>query len=91
MESLESRDAAIREDALYFLTGAGWLTAQEVEDVLAFHRQNGCGTRAARALWESLDMRYAAGSDFSHPAYLEYSVRKSMALWGNRPENFSPA
>jgi hypothetical protein len=91
LQSLENQNSAIREDALYFLSGAGWLTTDELKDVMEFHSQKGNGPRAARALWGSLDFHYAGNSDFSDPKYLEYCVRKSMGRLGIQAANYLTA
>ncbi|NTV52556.1 MAG: hypothetical protein HGA76_06050 [Candidatus Firestonebacteria bacterium] len=82
LSSLESANSAVREDALAFLAGAGWLTVTEVKDVLAHYQATGQGERAARALWSSLDMRFAADSDFANPGYLDYCVQKALVRLG---------
>jgi hypothetical protein len=82
LSSLESSNSAVREDALAFVTGAGWLTLSEVNDVLEYHRSCGQGRRLAKSLWSSLDMHFAPGGDFANPNYLDYCVQKSMVRLG---------
>jgi hypothetical protein len=91
LNSLESPNSAVREDALVFMAGAGWLTVAEVDDVLEHYRSSGQGARVARALWASLDTRFSAGSDFANPAYLDYCVQKGMTRLGAPAAEFLSA
>lgn len=80
--SLESPKTEYREDALYFLSGNGWLTLGEIDGVVAFHLQRGNGPRLTRAVWSALDMRCAAGSEFANADYRNYCVRKCLERLG---------
>jgi hypothetical protein len=82
LDALESQNSAVREDALAFLAGSGWLTVSEINDVMNHHRAAGQGARVARALWASLDTRFAKGSDLASATYLDYCVLKGMTRLG---------
>lgn len=82
LNSLESPKLEYREDAVYFLSGAGWLTSAELDSALDFHRRRGRGERVAKAVWSALDQAYPAGSEFSDYDYRAYCVRKSLIRLG---------
>ena len=70
------------EDAVYFLSGAGWMTLKEIKDVMRFHCQRGLGKRIAGAVWKALDQNYPLSSEFAQRSYLEYCVKKGMLQVG---------
>jgi hypothetical protein len=82
LNSLESPKLEYREDAVYFLSGAGWLTSPELDSALNWLRARGLGERAARAVWGSLSQTYPPGSDFAQPEYRSYCVRKALVRLG---------
>lgn len=80
--SLESPKLEYREDAVYFLSGAGWYTAAELESAADWLRRRNLGERAARSVWETLHQRFPPASEFADPAYRAYCVRKSLVRLG---------
>jgi len=86
--SLESPKLEYREDAVYFLSGSGWLTSEELDSVMAFHRERNLGENIAHALWSTLDQQYPAGSEFAKSDYRSYCVRKSMVRLGQPAVRF---
>jgi hypothetical protein len=86
--SMESNNSAIREDALYFLSGSGWLTSSELEDVTLYWRHLGQGEKVAQLLWKSLDVEFPRTSDFAQPEYLAYCVEKGMVRLGTPAVDF---
>ncbi len=80
--SLESPKVEYLEDAVYFLSGTGWMTIKEIKDVMRFHSQRGLGKRIARAVWKALDQNYPSSSDFARRSYLKYCVKKGMLQVG---------
>jgi hypothetical protein len=82
LESLESPRPEYVEEGVYFLSGSGWMTIAELREVVAFYDQRGLGERAARAVWNALDLKYAPSSSFSQRRFLEYCVEQSMLRLG---------
>jgi hypothetical protein len=82
LSSLESPKLEYREDAVYFLSGSGWLTSPELDSALDWLRARGLGARAARAVWAALDQHYPPDSDFAGADYRSYCVRKAMVRVG---------
>lgn len=82
LESLESPRTEYVEEGVYFLSGSGWMTLSELQDVVAFYAERGLGERAARAVWKALDLQYASSSAFSQRRFLEYCVEQSMLRLG---------
>ncbi|MCK5219561.1 hypothetical protein KAR10_08565 [bacterium] len=80
--SFESPKVEYLEDAVYFLSGTGWMTLKEIRDVVRFHGQRGLGKRIARAVWKALDQTYPLSSEFTQKNYLEYCVKKGMLQVG---------
>lgn len=78
LQSFESPRAEFLEDAVYFSSGAGWMTAGEVQDVMRFHHARGTDQRVVRAVWQALKRRFSDSSEFSHRPYLEYCVSKNL-------------
>lgn len=82
LESLESPRAEYVEEAVYFLSGSGWMTLAELQDVVGFYAARGLGERASRAVWKALDLQYAPSSAFSQRRFLEYCVEQCMVRLG---------
>jgi hypothetical protein len=80
--SLESPRLVLREDAFYFLSGAGWLTTSEVRSALDFLRRRGLGERVARDIWAALDQAYPAGSELASPEFRRHCVRQGLLTLG---------
>ncbi len=91
LSSFESHNPAIREDALYFLAGSGWLTLSELADVVDYHRQKGNLPKLTHSIWTALDATYSASSDFRNLHYLDYCVRKSIVQLGPAALDFIQA
>ena len=88
IESLESPRLEYLEDAVYFFSGAGWMTRREIKKVMRFHKERGFAARVARALWRALDYKYPKGSVFESSEYLEYCIEKGMLLLGTSSATF---
>ncbi|MEW6515878.1 MAG: hypothetical protein AB1439_03085 [candidate division FCPU426 bacterium] len=86
--SLESPRSEYVEEGVYFLSGSGWMTVAEIQDVVEFYRTSGQGERMARAVWRSLDLSYASAGAFARRNFLEYCVEKSMLRLGDSARNF---
>lgn len=82
LESLESPRAEYVEEAVYFLSGSGWMTIAELKDVVDYYVQRNQGERAARGVWKALDLKYAPSSAFGQRRFLEYCVEQSMLRLG---------
>jgi hypothetical protein len=82
LDSFEHQQAEFLEDAVYFLSGSGWITYAELKSVIAYHRNSRQGQRVAKAIWGALDREYPRTSIFHRRSYLEYCVKKGMTLLG---------
>ncbi|MBN1596259.1 hypothetical protein JW933_10065 [candidate division FCPU426 bacterium] len=82
LESFESPRVEFLEDAVYFLSGSGWMTQAELQKTVQFHRQRGNGHRLAGAIWSALDEKYPQSSEFNRRSYLEYCIKKGMIALG---------
>jgi len=88
VNSFESPQTVFLEDAIYFLSGAGWMTQPELQSVIQFHIKEGNGNRIAKAVWGALNQKYPRTSEFSRRSYLEYCVKKGMILLGQTTIHF---
>jgi hypothetical protein len=97
VNSFESPCIEYIEDAVYSLSGSGWMTLQELQSAINFHIERGRGKRIARAVWGALDQQYSRVSQFRSRSYLEYCVKKGMILLGPpalaflEPRTYSPS
>ncbi len=80
LDSFEHQKAEFIEDAVYFLSGSGWITYTELQSVIEYHRSRKLGQRIAKTIWGTMDREYPSASIFHRRSYLEYCVKKGM-IW----------
>ncbi|MCD4814267.1 hypothetical protein K8S19_11320 [bacterium] len=83
LNSFENPRVEYLEDAVYFMSGAGWMTHAEIQSVVAFHHSRGHAQRITRSLWRALSQNYPAASEFSNRTYLEHCVKRGMIFMGD--------
>jgi hypothetical protein len=88
LSSLESPKRVYREDAIYFLSGNGWLTEAEIQEAVRFYIQKGFGRRYAGGIWGSINLTYPQASEFSKPTFLYYCVQKGIRRLGADGRDF---
>jgi hypothetical protein len=82
LASLESPRRVLREDAVFFLSGTGWMTVAEVRSVLDFQVRRGLGERVARDIWGALDQAYSPQSELASPEFRRRCVRQGLLYLG---------
>lgn len=82
LSSLESPRQVLREDAVFFMSGSGWMTTAEVRSALDLLKDRGQGERAARAIWGALDQSYPPQSPLAAPEFRQFCVRQAFLQLG---------
>lgn len=81
--SISSPKLEYREDAVYFLSGAGWFTRKELLSTVQYHASQKNSSKIAREIWRALYQRYPKSSEFRNKKYLNYCIKKCMHHLGD--------
>lgn len=88
LHSFEHSKLAYREDAVYFMAGAAWLTQGEIKDVINHINQKGQGWRLTQAIWSVLHQPFSSQSPFNRRSFLYYCIKKCMLAVGEPAISF---
>ncbi len=80
--SLSSSHLVFLENGLYFMSGTGWLTGDEIRSAVDYQIGLGNGRKLAAAIWSTLDQPFSSQSEFKNRKFLFFCVKKSMLTIG---------